>query len=160
MLANKLELDKPEWLGKRIDQLSDGWRQRVLFYLALVKQPQLLVADEATVGLDSEHRKTLLDLVRKMIDATNMAVVWVTHSYYELFHLKLRALRVERGKLAAVVTDEWECEVTMDGDGDTRFLNLTPDGIIDLFGNLASDEHLREICIKMNRRKAAQGAIL
>jgi zinc transport system ATP-binding protein len=101
-LAAAFQLDQDEWQNKRISDLTDGWRQRVLCFLALAKEPALLVADEATSGLDTDHRGPFLKLVRHLLDTTEMAVLWITHDYSELDDLNLRPLRLERGQLSAV----------------------------------------------------------
>src|SRR5581483_8296245 len=76
-IAGLLGLDHTDCQGKRVRELSEGWRTRLLTYLALAKGPRLLVADEATAGLDPTHREAVLDAVVRLA-AGGMAVLWVT----------------------------------------------------------------------------------
>ncbi len=150
-LAARLDLDKPEWRAKRVSELSDGWRQRVLAYLALVKQPALLIADEATAGLDPPHRKAVLETIGSTLAATNMAVMWVTHDHNELLTLQLRkVIQVARGSLEALRVSGWNCEISVDG-GDPRRLVLTPDALFKLFSELALNPQTQTIQMTMDR---------
>ncbi len=155
-LAGRLDLDKPEWRSKHVYELSDGWRQRVLAYLALAKQPQLLIADEATAGLDPAHRRAVLDTIAHFLAASNMAVMWVTHDHNELLLLELRRIiQVERGRLDSTRVSGWRCEVSVDGGADQR-LNLTPDALFKLFSELALDPGTRNIRLNMDRHQDSE----
>ena len=60
-------------------ELSGGQCQRVVIALALACQPQLLIADEPTTGLDITTQKTVMDLVRHLCRARNMGLILITH---------------------------------------------------------------------------------
>jgi oligopeptide/dipeptide ABC transporter ATP-binding protein len=60
-------------------QLSGGMAQRVLIAMALVCSPSLLVADDATNGLDVTVQRQVLNLMRDLIRRQNSAAVIVTH---------------------------------------------------------------------------------
>ena len=87
--------------------LSGGERQRVLFALALCGDPDLLVLDEPTVGLDVEARRALWDGVRRLGDA-GRAVLLTTHHLDEADALARRIVVLARG---AVVADGTPAEV-------------------------------------------------
>lgn len=53
-------------LKKKLSQLSSGLLQRVQLVAALIKEPELIVADEPTANLDPDARAEFYDLVRKM----------------------------------------------------------------------------------------------
>ena len=61
-------------------QLSGGQQQRVMIAMALAQNPELLVADEPTTALDVTTQKEVLELVDRLADARNMAVLLITHN--------------------------------------------------------------------------------
>jgi ABC-2 type transport system ATP-binding protein len=62
-----------------VRSLSGGTRRKVELVRALLHRPQLLLMDEATVGLDPASRQQLLDAVRALCRERGMAVLWATH---------------------------------------------------------------------------------
>ena len=60
-------------------ELSGGQCQRVMIAIALACNPQLLIADEPTTGLDVTTQAAIMDLLRELAHARNTAVVFITH---------------------------------------------------------------------------------
>lgn len=60
-------------------ELSGGQCQRVMIALALACDPQLLIADEPTTGLDVTTQAAIMDLLRELARARNTAVILITH---------------------------------------------------------------------------------
>jgi len=70
--------------GKRIDdyphQLSGGMRQRVMVAMAMLCNPKMIIADEATTALDATIQAQLLELLYGMVNKYKTALVMVTHN--------------------------------------------------------------------------------
>ena len=64
---------------RKVRQLSGGQTRRIEIARALMHQPQLLLCDEATVGLDMGSRAELLRHVRALVGERRMTVLWSTH---------------------------------------------------------------------------------
>ncbi|MGC2855825.1 dipeptide ABC transporter ATP-binding protein [Novispirillum sp. DQ9] len=60
-------------------ELSGGMCQRVVIAIALACQPQLLIADEPTTGLDVTTQKAVMDLMVELTRARGMSTVLITH---------------------------------------------------------------------------------
>ena len=65
--------------GDKARALSGGLRRRVEIARALLHRPQLLLCDEATVGLDAAMRRDMLAHVRALCRERGLSVVWATH---------------------------------------------------------------------------------
>jgi ABC-type lipoprotein export system ATPase subunit len=60
--------------------LSVGEQQRVAVARALVNRPKLLLADEPTANIDPAHQQHVIDLLREVCSAENVAMLLVTHA--------------------------------------------------------------------------------
>lgn len=68
-------------LGRRPGALSQGEQQRVALCRALVRQPKLILADEATGNLDPDNKTAILDLLFSQTREAGAALLAVTHDH-------------------------------------------------------------------------------
>ena len=68
-------------LDKYPHQLSGGMRQRVMIAMALLCNPKLLIADEATTALDVTIQAQILGLIKRMNEQLKLSVLIITHNF-------------------------------------------------------------------------------
>ncbi len=85
-------------------QLSGGMKQRVMIAMALIGEPEILIADEPTTALDVTIQAQVLDLIRSLQKKRNMAVLLITHDigivaeYADEMIVMYASQDVERGR--------------------------------------------------------------
>lgn len=95
-LLNEFGLSKEAATPTRA--LSGGTRRKVELMRALLHKPQLLLADEATVGLDPASRNEMMQRVKALCATQSAAVLWATHLVHEAESAD-RVLVLHQGKL-------------------------------------------------------------
>ncbi len=89
-----------EFAGRRTNKLSGGQMQRVRFALALVADPDLLVLDEPTAGLDVEARRDFWAVIREAA-ARGKTILFATHYLEEADAYADRIILMAQGEIVA-----------------------------------------------------------
>lgn len=87
-------------LGRRVGQLSGGELQRVRLAIALIGDPELLILDEPTAGMDPNARRIFWDLMRREADA-GRTIIFATHQLNEAEMFAPRTIVLAEGRVVA-----------------------------------------------------------
>ncbi len=117
-----------EMAHRRIGNLSKGYKQRVGIAQAIIHQPQVLILDEPTVGLDPRQIVDIRILIQRL--AGLATVLLSTHILPEVSLTCQRVLILDHGKLIAEDTAEGLTEKSV-GQGETRLKVRGPRGKIE-----------------------------
>jgi len=80
-MLDKVRITDPERVLRRYPhELSGGQQQRVVIAMALATDPDLLVLDEPTTGLDATVEAEVLDLVEQLRDEFNASILFISHN--------------------------------------------------------------------------------
>lgn len=114
--------------GKKIAQLSKGYRQRVGLAAALLHDPEVLILDEPTTGLDPNQLKDIRDLIKKI--GKTKTILLSTHIMQEVEAMCDRVIIINKGsivadkKLSDLLTDQNQIiQVEFDLSIDKELLN-------------------------------------
>ena len=97
VLVGRVGLSREQ--NKQIGALSKGYRQRVGLAQALIHDPDVLILDEPTTGLDPNQILEIRQLIREV--GEDKTVIFSTHILPEVTALCTRVLIISRGKLVA-----------------------------------------------------------
>jgi ABC-2 type transport system ATP-binding protein len=110
-----------EALGRPMAELSKGWRQRAWLAQAILHEPDVLVLDEPTDGLDPNQKELVRSLVREM--KSGRTIILSTHILEEAEELCDRAVVISRG----TIVEDAKIDRLVDASGRLapRFRQLT-----------------------------------
>ncbi|MDR3378561.1 MAG: ATP-binding cassette domain-containing protein [Verrucomicrobiae bacterium] len=115
-------------LHQNVDTLSKGYRHRTCFAQSIIHDPDILVLDEPTDGLDPNQKHEIRQLIRKM--GEKKAIIFSTHILEEVDAACTRAIIIDRGVIVANGTpeelrrkSEWAGAVTL------RILGMNPGAV-------------------------------
>ena len=109
--------------GQTIETLSKGYRQRTCFAQAILHDPQVLIMDEPTDGLDPNQKFVVREMIKEM--AKEKAIIISTHILEEVDAVCTRAIIIAQGEVKADGTPEKLRALDPSGKLDVVFRNLT-----------------------------------
>ena len=86
-------------LHQSVETLSKGYRHRTCFAQSIIHDPEVLVLDEPTDGLDPNQKHEVRTLIRRM--GEKKAIIFSTHILEEVEAVCSRAIIIDRGKIVA-----------------------------------------------------------
>jgi ABC-2 type transport system ATP-binding protein len=91
-------------LHQSVETLSKGYRHRTCFAQSIIHDPDVLVLDEPTDGLDPNQKHEVRGLIRRM--GATKAIIFSTHILEEVDAACTRAIIIDRGRIVANGTPE------------------------------------------------------
>jgi ABC-2 type transport system ATP-binding protein len=86
-------------LHQNVETLSKGYRHRTCFAQSIIHDPDILILDEPTDGLDPNQKHEIRQLIRKM--GQQKAIIFSTHILEEVDAVCTRAMIIDRGQVVA-----------------------------------------------------------
>lgn len=85
---------------RKISTFSGGMKQRLLIAQAIMNQPQIIILDEPTAGLDPKERIRIRNIVSKI--AKDKIVLFATHVVSDIEHIAKEVILLKKGKVIAI----------------------------------------------------------
>jgi len=89
----------------KVRTFSGGMKRRLNIACAIAHNPELLIMDEPTVGIDPQSRNHILNSVKKMRER-GMTIIYTTHYMEEVEEISTRIIVMDKGKIIASGTKE------------------------------------------------------
>ena len=87
-----------------INNLSKGYKQRVGLAQAMINDPEVLILDEPTIGLDPEQVFEIREFIQGL--GKQRTVILCSHNLYEVNQICSRVIIIDKGKVRAIGTPE------------------------------------------------------
>lgn len=100
------QLDLHDVSGKYPAQISGGMRKRVALARALITNPEIVLFDEPTTGLDPVRKQAVHDMIAHYQQAFGFTAVIVTHDIPDVFEISQKVAMLEHGKIVFEGTRE------------------------------------------------------
>ncbi len=96
--------DPPRVHRSYAHELSGGMCQRAMIAVALAREPQILIADEPTTGLDTTVRAEIVELFRQLLEDRKRSMLYISHDIREVLYLADRVIIMRHGKVVETET--------------------------------------------------------
>ncbi|MDK2801659.1 MAG: linearmycin/streptolysin transport system ATP-binding protein [Clostridiales bacterium] len=87
-----------EKLGAKVSQLSGGMKRRLNIAVAMLNNPEIIIMDEPTVGVDIQSRREIIKFIKKLA-SQGKTIIYTSHSSEEIEMLCDRIVLLNAGKL-------------------------------------------------------------
>ena len=101
---------KEDILEKKIGDLSSGQFQRILVGWALILNPQILLFDEPTTGIDISGQESIYNLLEKLREERSLTILLVTHDLSIVYKLATNCLCLNKKMLCYSIPKELTSE--------------------------------------------------
>jgi ABC-type multidrug transport system ATPase subunit len=140
-LEKQLALEK--FYSTDVSQLSKGQRMRVMAFLALAKRPKLLIADEATEGLDESSKEAVLSAIQQASSYSDFGMLWISHRRYEVTLLTDAVYELSNGKLNRIFIDGLYCQMETNlRENNEIYQNLGKNDALEIVSKMFSDSRI------------------
>jgi ABC-2 type transport system ATP-binding protein len=123
------QFDLQQYLDQKANVLSGGYKQRFMIARALMHNPQLVILDEPTVGLDPHIRRQLWQQIRDL-KTLGVTVILTTHYLDEAEQLSDRVCVLDNGLIKLIETpDKLKADFKMNNLEDVFIALMSPDAL-------------------------------
>lgn len=114
-----------EWIDLNVRKLSGGMKRKLIFIRALLNDPELLILDEPTTGLDPRSRHQIWDRI-EILKHSGKTIILTTHYMEEAERLCDRIAIMRGGKILITDTPS-NLSIKFSGNLEKVYLNMTED---------------------------------
>ena len=99
-MLNDCAFKEPEQIWHKYPfELSGGNRQKILFAIATIPKPKLLITDEPTSSLDFESKNEILELLTRFKEKNNSTLIFITHDIILASKISNRIIVLKSGEI-------------------------------------------------------------
>jgi ABC-2 type transport system ATP-binding protein len=149
--------------GDLVKGYSGGMKRRLNIACSLLHDPEILILDEPTVGVDPQSRERIWDMLRELRQR-RLAILWATHQLDEAQHLSDRIVIIDYGRVIENGTfDELVHRTVGPGRLVTLLLDSVPSGLrehpgVELTGGATARCRLENVAEELSRLLATIAA--
>jgi len=92
-----------ERAGDRVSTFSNGMKRRLNIAIGMLHDPNILILDEPTVGVDTHMRQAILGNLRRL-NQNSLTILYTTHQMLKAQHLCHRVAIMDKGRIMAIQT--------------------------------------------------------
>ena len=154
-LSGMLSMD--DYIGRKCGQYSRGMKQRLALACAMVMEPDVLILDEPTFGLDPRGMREFIDIIVDINKKKNKTIIMSTHLISEAREIANRVIIMNHGKKMVDMKNERDIslmKVTFSGSLDSNALSYAGIEVVENGTDWATitaknDESNKDIILKL-----------